>query len=60
MSTPSEYPIVVITVEEGLVDIRDASQVSIRIYDYDIEGADDSDLSVDDQGIPCFVREEWR
>ena len=50
---------VVIEIQEGVPEITEIAapagvKVSVTIRDYDTDGADPEDLTLDPDGIPCF------
>lgn len=50
---------VIIEIQGGIANVTEVTappgvKVSITIRDYDTEGADPEDLTVDGDGIPCF------
>lgn len=50
---------VIVEVQDGIANITRITappgvKVCVTIRDYDIEGADAEELTVDEDGIPCF------
>jgi hypothetical protein len=49
--------VVTITIEEGLLDVTTPPGIEVHVYDYDVEGVDDDELSKDEHGFPCIISE---